>query len=52
VIVTHNLQQAKRISDMTGFFLKVDVVEYGPSEHVFGTTEKLQTDDYINWRFG
>lgn len=52
VIVTHNLQQAKRISDMTGFFLRGDLVEYGPSEHVFSIPEKQQTDDYINGRFG
>ena len=52
VIVTHNLQQARRISDMTGFFLKGDLVEYGPSTQVFGAPSKAQTDDYINGRFG
>ncbi len=52
VIVTHNLQQARRISDMTGFFLKGDLVEYGPSNQVFGAPSQAQTDDYINGRFG
>jgi len=52
IIVTHNLQQAKRISDMTGFFLRGELVEFGSSETVFGTPERKETDDYINGRFG
>lgn len=52
IIVTHNLQQAKRISDMTGFFLRGELVEFGPSESVFSTPSRSETDDYINGRFG
>lgn len=52
VIVTHNLQQAKRISDMTGFFLRGELVEFGSSENVFGAPVRKETDDYINGRFG
>jgi len=52
IIVTHNLQQAKRISDMTGFFLRGELVEFGPSETVFSTPTRTETDDYINGRFG
>ena len=52
IIVTHNLQQAKRISDMTGFFLRGELVEFGSSETVFGTPARKETDDYINGRFG
>jgi phosphate transport system ATP-binding protein len=52
IIVTHNLQQAKRISDMTGFFLRGELVEFGPSETVFSTPSRTETDDYINGRFG
>jgi len=50
--VTHNLQQAKRISDMTGFFLRGELVEFGSSENVFGAPVRKETDDYINGRFG
>jgi phosphate transport system ATP-binding protein len=52
IIVTHNLQQAKRISDVTGFFLRGELVEFGPSETVFSTPTRTETDDYINGRFG
>jgi phosphate transport system ATP-binding protein len=52
IIVTHNLQQAKRISDMTGFFLRGELVEFGSSENVFGAPVRKETDDYINGRFG
>ncbi|MEY3601460.1 MAG: phosphate transporter ATP-binding protein [Armatimonadota bacterium] len=52
VIVTHNLQQAKRISDNTGFFLRGELVEYADSTSVFGTPARKETDDYINGRFG
>jgi phosphate transport system ATP-binding protein len=52
IIVTHNLQQAKRISDVTGFFLRGELVEFGPSETVFSTPARVETDDYINGRFG
>lgn len=52
IIVTHNLQQAKRISDVTGFFLRGELVEFGPSETMFSTPTRNETDDYINGRFG
>ena len=52
IIVTHNLQPAKRISDMTGFFLRGELIEFGSSETVFGTPARKETDDYINGRFG
>jgi len=52
VIVTHNLQQAKRISDNTGFFLRGELVEYASSRTVFGSPMHKETDDYINGRFG
>lgn len=52
VIVTHNLQQAKRISDNTGFFLRGELIEYANSQTVFGSPMHKETDDYINGRFG
>jgi phosphate transport system ATP-binding protein len=52
VIVTHNMQQAARISDMTAFFLHGQVVEYGPTENVFTMPQDKRTEDYITGRFG
>jgi|SRR5688572_25052415 len=52
VIVTHNMQQAARVSDMTAFFWLGKLVEYGPTERIFtNPTEKL-TEDYVTGRFG
>ena len=52
VIVTHNMQQAARVSDMTAFFWLGRLVEYGPTERIFtNPTEKL-TEDYVTGRFG
>jgi phosphate transport system ATP-binding protein len=52
VIVTHNMQQAARISDFTGFFLKGELLEFGATDHIFMTPEKQETEDYIRGRFG
>lgn len=52
VIVTHNMQQAVRISDRTAFFLLGDLIEYGDTERLFSRPENKQTEDYITGRFG
>jgi phosphate transport system ATP-binding protein len=52
VIVTHNMQQAARVSDLTAFFYLGKLVEVGPTEKVFTTPEKSETEDYITGRFG
>ena len=52
VIVTHNMQQAARISDFTAFFYKGYVVEFGPTERIFTNPSEKQTEDYITGRFG
>ncbi len=52
VIVTHNMLQAKRISDNTGFFYKGDLIEFGQTDQVFMRPEHKQTEDYIKGKFG
>jgi phosphate transport system ATP-binding protein len=52
IIVTHNMQQAARISDMTGFFYIGKLIEYGPTEKIFTNPSIKQTEDYITGRFG
>ena len=52
VIVTHNMQQAVRISDQTAFFLLGDLVEFGETEKLFSQPEDKRTEDYITGRFG
>lgn len=52
VIVTHNMQQAVRISDRTAFFLLGELVEYGATERVFSAPAEKRTEDYITGRFG
>ena len=52
VIVTHNMQQAARISDKTGFFLLGELVEYGTTEEIFSNPRRLKTEEYITGRFG
>jgi phosphate transport system ATP-binding protein len=52
VIVTHNLQQAARVSNVTGFMYMGELVEIGPSNEVFTTPKNRRTDDYITGRFG
>ncbi len=52
VIVTHNMQQAVRISDRTAFFLLGEMVEYGSTESIFSMPQDKRTEDYITGRFG
>jgi len=52
VIVTHNMQQAARVSDQTGFFLLGDLVEIGPTATIFSRPVDKRTEDYITGRFG
>ena len=52
VIVTHNMQQAVRISDQTAFFLLGDLVEFGNTEELFSQPRDKRTEDYITGRFG
>ena len=52
VIVTHNMQQAARISDRTAFFLLGELVECGPTSEIFSTPKDNRTEDYISGRFG
>jgi phosphate transport system ATP-binding protein len=52
VIVTHNMQQAARISDFTAFFYEGNMVEFGPTNLIFTKPGKKQTEDYITGRFG
>ena len=52
VVVTHNMQQAARISDKTAFFLLGEVVEYGETEQIFSMPKNKKTEDYITGRFG
>ena len=51
-IVTHNMQQAARVSDYTAFMYLGDLVEHGPTETIFSNPSKQQTEDYITGRFG
>jgi phosphate transport system ATP-binding protein len=52
VIVTHNMQQASRVSDYTAFLYLGELIEYGPTERLFLNPIKKQTEDYITGRFG
>ena len=52
VIVTHNMQEAARVSQFTGFFLSGRLIEYGPTQNIFTRPEKKETEDYISGRFG
>ncbi|MDR3072088.1 MAG: phosphate ABC transporter ATP-binding protein PstB [Clostridiales Family XIII bacterium] len=52
IIVTHNMQQAARISDRTAFFLLGEMVEYGQTEQMFAMPHNKRTEDYITGRFG
>ena len=51
-MVTHNMQQAARISDKTAFFLLGEVIEYGETEKLFSMPQDKRTEDYITGRFG
>jgi phosphate transport system ATP-binding protein len=52
VIVTHNMQQAARVSDRTAFLYMGDLIEYGPTDHLFTNPSQEQTEAYITGRFG
>ncbi|EMI18969.1 phosphate ABC transporter, ATP-binding protein [Rhodopirellula maiorica SM1] len=52
VIVTHNMQQASRVSDMTAFFYQGRVVEFGTTDQIFTRPEQKQTEDYVTGKFG
>ena len=52
IIVTHNMQQAVRISDNTAFFLLGELIEYGNTEDLFSSPKNKRTEDYITGRFG
>lgn len=52
IIVTHNMQQASRISDRTAFFLNGDLIEYDRTKDIFLNPKKQETEDYISGRFG
>jgi phosphate transport system ATP-binding protein len=52
VLVTHNMQQAARVSDYTGFFFQGRIVEFGPTTQIFSNPAQKQTEEYITGRFG
>ncbi len=52
IIVTHNMQQAARVSDKTAFFLNGEVVEFDQTDRIFGNPSDKRTEDYISGRFG
>lgn len=52
VVVTHNMQQATRVSDETAFFLLGELIEYDKTETIFSTPKQKKTEDYITGRFG
>jgi phosphate transport system ATP-binding protein len=52
VIVTHNMYQASRVSQYTGFFLLGELIEYGPTVEIFENPQDQRTDDYVRGRFG
>ena len=52
VIVTHNMQQAARVSDFTAFMYLGDMVEFGDTKTIFTTPKQKQTEDYITGRYG
>jgi phosphate transport system ATP-binding protein len=52
VIVTHNMQQAARVAEFTGFFLMGRLVEFDRTEKLFTTPQDKRTEDYITGRFG
>ena len=52
IIVTHNLQQAARVSEHTAFFLMGRLVEFSPTAEMFANPRKKETEDYVTGRFG
>ena len=52
IIVTHNMQQAARVSDFTAFLYEGNLIEYGPTAQIFTKPREKQTEDYMTGRFG
>ena len=52
MIVTHNMQQAARVAEFTGFFLLGNLIEFDKTETIFKRPSKRETEDYITGRFG
>jgi phosphate transport system ATP-binding protein len=52
VLVTHNMQQAARVSDYTAFFFQGRIIEFGPTTQIFSNPAEKQTEEYITGRFG
>ena len=52
VVVTHNMQQALRVSDYTAFFLVGEMIEYGETKTIFSYPQDKRSEDYITGRFG
>jgi phosphate transport system ATP-binding protein len=52
IIVTHNMQQAARVSDDTGFMLLGELIEFGATEQIFTAPQDKRTEDYITGRYG
>ena len=52
IIVTHNMQQAARVSDATAFFYLGELVEHGPTEQIFTNPKESRTEDYVTGKFG
>jgi phosphate transport system ATP-binding protein len=51
VIVTHNMQEARRIADYTAFVYRGELIEYDETERIFGSPQRKETQDYINGKF-
>ena len=52
IIVTHNMQQAARVSELTAFFWLGKLIEYNPTERIFTNPDEQMTEDYVTGRFG
>jgi len=52
IIVTHNMQQAARVSDFTGYFLLGELVEFGETTEIFTNPKDSRTEDYLTGRYG
>jgi len=52
VLVTNNTKQAARVADETAFFLMGELVEHGPTSHIFTVPDDTRTNDYVTGRFG
>jgi phosphate transport system ATP-binding protein len=52
IIVTHSMQQATRVSDMTAFFYMGELIEHGTTRQIFSHPERRETEDYVTGKFG